>query len=116
MPKATKPTTTTALDHAPAKAPSILAIELLSFVSTRPKKGTGRNWWSVPGLEGQYGARLGEGLAHEFLRYTRRFEADGGTSVFGSLIQDMVRAGRFGDVERGFIRTLAQALNGSLGR
>ena len=106
------------LHQSAARAPQpfyIQAIELLSFVKTRPRKGAGRIWWAVPDIDEAYAEQLGEGMGLEFLRHTRRWERDGSGTILCGVIEDMVKAGRFGTVERAFVRVLAQALIGRVG-
>ena len=94
------------------KSPKVQSIELLPFVRTRPKKGTGRDWWVTPDLSEDLAQIVGEGFAREWLRFTRRYESDGSSFMLCSVIESMVKAGRWGAVEHGFVSTIALALNG----
>ena len=94
------------------KSFAVQSIELLPFVKTHPKKGTGRDWWVTPQVPEDLAQMVGEGFAREFVRHTRRYEADGSSFHLVAVIEHMVKKGRWTDIEYGFVATLALALNG----
>jgi hypothetical protein len=88
---------------------------MLSFVRSRSKKGSGRDWWVVPDMP-NYSMEciLGEALGREFLAYSRRYEREFEMipSTFAAVVADMVKLGKFTGTELMFVRVVAHAAIG----
>jgi hypothetical protein len=89
------------------------SVQLLPFVrdlsadeQRREKAPRRRDFWSVQAThEGRLGWALGAGLAGECVRYMCHH---GNVQLLGWVIQDMIRKGRFGPIETGFLAEIGR--------